>query len=154
MLRLICITKLSYNTSAWRPLLGFGCLVLILFIKQSPTPSKLQKMVSNKKSKRRTRKRRLSHKMLWWRVDYASTLLSLCISFLGSEEDLCAKPNNKMNHFFQVCCRKRISMFSTILVSNHGGATFDFNAGDVEAAVDNESSVLSVTCFMMSCEPI
>jgi hypothetical protein len=45
-------------------------------------------------------------------------------------------------------------MLSTILVSNHGGATFDFNAGDVEAAVDNESSVLSVTCFMMSCEPI
>jgi hypothetical protein len=99
VLRLICITKLSYITSAWRRLLGFGCLMLILFIKQSPTSSKLQKMVSNKKSKRRTWKRRLSHKMLWWRVDYASTLLSLCIlTFLGSKEDLCAKPDNKMNH--------------------------------------------------------
>jgi hypothetical protein len=45
-------------------------------------------------------------------------------------------------------------VFSTILVSNHWRETFDFNAGDVDAAVDNKSSVLSITCFMMSSEPI
>ena len=45
-------------------------------------------------------------------------------------------------------------MFSTILISDHLGATFVFNAGDVEAAVDNKSSVSSITYFMMSCELI
>ena len=55
---------------------------------------------------------------------------------------------------FQVCCRKRTIVFSTILISDHLGATFVFNAGDVEAAVDNKSSVSSITYFMMSCELI
>ena len=79
----------------------------------------------------------------------------------GSKEDFCAKSDNKMNCvvkkvwlFFPGLLRKKIIVSSTILVSNHLRATFDFNAGDVDAAVDDKSSVLSITCFMMSCEPI
>jgi hypothetical protein len=60
----------------------------------------------------------------------------------------------KVRLFFPGLLQKKIIVFSTILVSNHWRATFDFNAGGIDAVVDNKSSVLSITCFMMSCEPI
>ena len=45
-------------------------------------------------------------------------------------------------------------MFSTIPVSNHWGQHLISMRGALEAAVDDESSVLSITCFMINCEPI
>ena len=85
-----------------------------------------------------------SHKMLWWRMDYASTLLFLGIGFLEVlRKTFVQSPTTKRIMLwrkpccsFQVLgCRKESLCSQEFLsVINGGGATFVFNAGDVEAA--------------------
>ncbi len=86
---------------------------------------------------------------------YTSTLHLLVRWLLGgSKEDLYAESSNKMNHVvetIQVCCRKgslRSSLQILTVITGGGVVTFASNAWDIEAVVEDKSSVLSRTCFL------
>jgi hypothetical protein len=77
--------------------------------------------------------------------------------FGGSKEDLYAIYDNQMNHvvknvllFYPGLLQKRLIVFPTNLRKNHWGATFVFNAGDIEAAVEDASGS-GRTCFFRYC---
>ena len=63
-----------------------------------------------------------------------------------SKEEVFLKYDDQMNHvvknvllFYPGLLQKRLIVFPTNLRNNHWGATFVFNAGEIEAATDNVS---------------
>ena len=76
--------------------------------------------------------------------------------FGGSKDDLYSRYDDQMNQvvknvliFHPGLLQKRIIVFPTNLRNNHWGATFVFNAGGITAAIDDASSGLCMTCFLL-----
>ncbi len=74
----------------------------------------------------------------------------------GSKDDLYSRYDDQINHVVKNVLfihpgilQKRIIVLPTNLRNNQWEANFVFNAGDIKAAIDDTSSSLCRTCFLL-----